>query len=149
MSSSTSFPRLLERPSFPRYNFNSIQFNRILLFSPSEFPTGNLSYHDSVPRIVFLAYCHDGSVPSQIKLEEDLYILNVDYQAMQKNMSTPNFVPALQFAPSDALSCFSAAIHEARTMLQFFNKITCHFHTIAAQFLFLNEIMKYALFSCR
>ena len=100
----------------------------------------------SVPHIVFLAYCHDGSVPSQIKLEEDLYILNVDYQAMQKNMSTPNFVPALQFAPSDALSCFSAAIHEARTMLQFFNEHTCHFHTRAAHFLFLNEIMKYACF---
>ena len=88
----------------------------------------------SVPDIVFLAYCLDGLVRFQIKLEEDLYILNVDYQAMQKNMSTPNFVPALQFAPSDALSCFSAAIHEARIMLLFFNENTCHFHTKAGQF---------------
>ncbi|KAH7437197.1 hypothetical protein KP509_05G060500 [Ceratopteris richardii] len=31
---------------------------------------------------------------------------------MQKNMQTPNFAPALQFAPLEALGCLAAAVHE-------------------------------------
>lgn len=40
---------------------------------------------------------------------------------MQRNLETPNFAPALQFAPAEALACLAAAVHEVRT-----NQSTSH-----------------------
>ncbi|GAB2272341.1 DNA replication licensing factor mcm8 [Dionaea muscipula] len=87
---------------------------------PTYFPETDLSFHDWKYTLIcklvcFFATPRGQQIVSQVKDEDGLYSLSLDFQHFQNMCSIGNFYEHLEEHPKEALLCVGAAIHKVKS----------------------------------